>query len=129
MAAPQSVKRGLRRVKGLVLVKQWALLLEEEEEEEEERLAAGVDVRFTGWWMRKRSDGGGRAREKAVEAIAVNEKRNRPSVIIVAWLCLRAPLIWEQGEWKSSRSGGSALRDTIRMRVLSHMAEPALAMC
>ena len=77
MAAPQSAKRGLRRMKGLVLVKQWAALLEEE------RLAAGVDVRFTGWWMGERSDVGGTAREKAVEAMAVNKKRNRHSVIIV----------------------------------------------
>lgn len=70
MAAPQSVKRGFRRVKGLVLVKQWASPLVEE------TLAGGVDVRFTGWWMGERSDVGGTARESAVEAIAVSEKRN-----------------------------------------------------
>lgn len=87
MAAPQSVNLGLRRVKGLVLVKQWATLLAEgegEEEEEEETLAGGVvDVRFTGWWMGERSDVGGTARERAVEAITVSRGRNRHRVIIV----------------------------------------------
>lgn len=84
MAAPQSVNLGLRRVKGLVLVKQWATLLAEGEEEEEGTLAGGVvDVRFTGWWMGERSDVGGTARERAVEAITVSRERNRHRIIIV----------------------------------------------
>lgn len=52
MAAPQSVKPGLPRVNGVLLVLQWARLLEEEEEEEEGTgsvSGVGVDVRFTGW--------------------------------------------------------------------------------
>ncbi len=77
MAAPQSVKRGLRRVRGVGLEKQWASLLEEG------RVAGGGDVRFTGWWRGERSDVGGTARERAVQTIAVSQRRNRHGVIIV----------------------------------------------
>ncbi len=77
MAAPQSVKRGLRRVRGVGLEKQWDLLLGEG------RVVGGGDVRFMGWWMGERSDVGGTARERAVRTIAVSERRNRHGVIIV----------------------------------------------
>lgn len=77
MAAPQSAKRGFRRVKGLVLVKQWASPLEEE------TLTGGVVVRFTWWWMGERSDVGGATKESAVEAIAVSKKRIRYGIIVV----------------------------------------------
>lgn len=80
IAAPQSVKRGLRMVKGLVLVKQWASLLEVD------WLAAGGgggDVRFTGWWMGERSDVGGTERERAVETMAVSRRRSRYDFVIV----------------------------------------------
>ena len=125
MAAPQSVNLGLRRAKGLVLVKQWATLLaegegEEEEEEEEETLVGGVvDVRFTGWWMGERSDVGGTARERAVEAITVSRERIRHRIIIVHNFGGRRTetiAFWE-----------STLRHKMPMRVLSHMAEPSLA--
>lgn len=53
IAAPQSEKRGLRRVKGVVGMKQWARLL----------LGVGSGlVWFKGWWMGERSDVGGTVR-------------------------------------------------------------------
>lgn len=83
MAAPQSVKRGFRRMKGLVLVKQCTSLFGEET-----LAGGGVDVRFTRWWMGERSDVWRTARERTVEAVAVSKKRNRHRVIIVrSWVC------------------------------------------
>ena len=67
MAAPQSEKRGLRRVKGEVGVKQWAWLLE----------LGGVLVRFKGWWVGERSDVGGTARAKRVVGASTVSMRRR----------------------------------------------------
>ena len=92
MAAPQSAKRGLRRVKGAVLVRQWAKLLKEGNGTG--TVAGGVDVRFTGWWMGERSDVGGMPRETAVETSAVSERSTRHDTLnIVHALCLRTMLI------------------------------------
>ena len=77
MAAPQSVKRGFRRVKGLALVKQWAALFARG------TLAGGVDVRFTPWWMGERSDVWRAARERATGEMTVSKKRSRHGVNIL----------------------------------------------
>lgn len=84
MAAPQSVKRGLRRVKGLALLKQWASLFREV------MLAGVVNVRFTAWWMGERSDVGGTAMERTVEAIAVSKRRSRHGIFIIMHDCVCA---------------------------------------
>lgn len=104
IAEPQSVKRGRLRVKGILLVWQWAWLLRGdkgvEEEKEGTRSVSGgvVDVRFTGWWMGERSDTGvtARAMARVVEASAVSEMRKTlgvSSIIIVLGLCLRTMLV------------------------------------
>ena len=66
-------------MKGLVLVKQWASLLRVGGF----AVGGGGEVRFTGWWMGERSDVGGTARERAVEAMAVSRRRTRQSFVVV----------------------------------------------
>ena len=82
MAVLQSVKRGLRRRKGVVFVAQWAWLLGRAGAR-----ARGVVVRFRGWWMwmGEREEVGRRARERAWEARAraVRGRRNPYGISIV----------------------------------------------
>lgn len=86
IAAPQSVKRGLRRVKGLVGAKQWAWLLE---------MGVVVVVRLFSGWMRvgERFDVGGRARARARRAVGANAasiRRSTYGVFIVHGFCFCA---------------------------------------
>ena len=69
-------------------------------------LAGIMVVRFTGWWIGERSDVGGTARARAVEAIVVSKKRSPHGVFIMnCWLCLCVTLICGKRTEKAWRSG------------------------